>query len=582
MAEPVDVQRGLLIYRRLLQYALPHWRMFAAGTLGLMVYAATDPVLAAMMKPLVDGSLIARDPQMIGLVPLLLVGVFVVRGFAAFVSTYGVRWVGRKVIARLRSEIFRQLLGLPARYYDHTSSGALLAKLTFNVEQVAQASTSAVTVLIRDTISVTLLLGYMFYVDVGLSLIFLVVGPVIAFSVRYVTQRLRRHSRRIQESVGRLSHVAEEVIEGHRVVKAFGGRETEERKFERLNEENRHLYMKLIATDAASVPLIQLLSASALAGIVYLASLASMREQISPGTFISFIGAMAMLLSPIKRLTSVNAALQKGIAASESIFALLDTEPEHNGGNRLLGRARGEIEFQRVYHAYDDEKGDVLRDINLRIEPGQTVALVGRSGSGKTSLVSLLPRFYDATEGAILMDGTEIHDLELDNLRKQIAIVGQDVQLFNDTIAANIAYGRLSRASRDEIIRAAEIAHASEFIQELPEGLETLVGEDGVLLSGGQRQRLAIARAILKDAPVLILDEATASLDSESERHIQRALQSLMRRRTTVVIAHRLSTIETADRIVVLKGGRIVEQGPHAELLARSGEYAQLHRLQFR
>jgi subfamily B ATP-binding cassette protein MsbA len=569
------------IYGRLLGYARPYWRMFAVSIVGMVVYAATEPFFAAMVKPLLDGSFVKRDIEVVRLMPILLVGLFVVRGLAGFVNDYFLKWVGRRVVADLRQAMFEHLLRAPARYYDNHSSGQILSKLTYNVENVASAATSAVTTIVRDGFTIIGLLAYMLYINATLSMIFLVIGPVMAAAVKYATKRFRRVSRRIQDRVGDLTHAAQEVIDGHRVVKAFGGQAKEGAYFSRINEKTRSLQMKMIATEAISVPLVQLISALAIAVIVYLSTMQGLRQDISVGTFMSFVVAMGLLLPPVKRLTSVNAFLQRGIIAAESLFDLLDTESERDTGTQTLDRADGRVEYRGVRHLYSEDKGPVLEDIDLVIEPGETVAVVGRSGSGKTTLVSLLPRFYDPIAGQILIDGTDIAELTLSSLRKQISLVTQDVVLFNDTVANNISYGLPHHAELEEIERVAEAAHALDFIRELPKGFDTLIGDRGVLLSGGQRQRLAIARAMLKDAPILILDEATSSLDTEAERHIQAALERLMRHRTTLVIAHRLSTIENADRIVVLQRGRVVEQGRHQELLARGGYYARLHRLQF-
>lgn len=580
-AGAVPPASGREVYLRLLRYARPYWRTFGLSLVGMIAYAATEPAFAALMKPLLDGSFVERDGRTIQMMPFLLVGLFLFRGVAGFVDSYFMKWVGRRVVADLRQEMFEHLLRLPARYYDTNSSGHILAKLTYNVENVANAATNAMTTLVRDGVTVLGLLAYMLYVNAVLALIFLVVGPSMAISIRFAMRRFREISRRIQDRVGALTHVAQEAIEAHRVVKAFGGEDYESRQFSRINEKTRSLQMKMEATQSISVPLVQLITAIAIAVIVYLASLEGMRSEISVGTFMSFIVAMGLLLPPIKRLSSVNAQLQKGIVAAQSLFELLDAGPEQDLGTRQIGRVRGRIEFRGVGHTYAAEKGRVLSEVSLCIEPGETVALVGRSGSGKTTLVSLLPRFYEATAGQILIDGVDTRELSLRSLRAQISLVSQEVVLFNDTVAHNIAYGQLGQATQDDLRRAAEAAHALEFIEALPQGFDTEIGDRGVLLSGGQRQRLAIARAMLKDAPILILDEATSSLDTEAERHIQAALERLMAQRTTLVIAHRLSTIERADRILVLHQGRVVEQGRHAELLTRDGYYARLHRLQF-
>ncbi len=581
MNESRDITGVAALYRRLLRYTKPYWKGFAVSILAMIIYAGTDAGFAALMKPMLDGSFVDRDPDVIAMIPVLIIGLFLLRGVMGFISTYGMSWVGRNLIRDMRREMFQQMLRLPTRQYDQTSSGQLIAKLIFDVEQIAQAGTNAITILVRDTFTILALLAWLAYLNWQLTALFLLVGPPIAYAVGKVSKRFRTVSRKIQTSIGDVTHVAEEAVEGHRVIKTFGGQDYETAHFARANETNRHQNMKLVAVSNMSTHLIQLIAATALSGIIYFATRPEMLENITPGTFMSFITAMMMLLPPMKRLTSVNVQIQRGIAAANSIFGLLDSEAESDTGTGVLGRAAGAVEFRALTFAYDPSKGKVLSDINLNIKPGESVAIVGRSGSGKSTLVSLLPRFYDPTAGSILIDGHDIRELTLRSLRDQIAWVGQDVVLFNDSIARNIAYGALGDVQEEDIVRAATAAHAMEFIAKLPERLNTMVGENGVLLSGGQRQRLAIARALLKDAPILILDEATSALDTESERYIQAALTEVMRNRTTLVIAHRLSTIEHADRIVVMDSGRIVEQGGHAELLERGGHYASLHRLQF-
>ncbi|MDX1572886.1 MAG: lipid A export permease/ATP-binding protein MsbA [Methylophaga sp.] len=580
MSQPVLVVSASQLYRRLLSYVKPYWPAFIAVVISMLIYAASETGMAAIMKPLMDGSFVEKDPTMIKLIPLVLIGIFLIRGLANFLTTYGLGWIARNVIKTLREEMFDRLLTLPASFFDRSTSGQLMSKLLYDVEQVADAATDAVLVLIRDTLTIVGLIAWMIYLNGLLSLIILLTVPFIGLLVYQISSRFRRISKSIQDSMGDVSHVSSEIIEGHREVKSFGSQAYEAKRFDRVNQLNRRQRMKKIATEATSQPIIELIAVLGLAGVIYLATLPEMLETITVGTFISFITAMFMILTPLKRLTKLNSKLQAGIAAAESIFGLLDHQPENDTGSQKLGRAKGDIEYQQVGFSYDANKGNVLNDINFSVKAGQTIAFVGHSGSGKTSLVSLLPRFYNPSSGRILIDGIDVMDLQLADLRRQISLVNQQVILFNDSIANNISYGR-AEISEAEIIAAAKAAHAWDFIERLPQGLQTQVGENGVLLSGGQRQRLAIARALLRDAPILILDEATASLDSEAERHIQAALEQLIKTRTTLVIAHRLSTIEKADLIVVMHNGVIVETGKHQELLSKGKHYAELHRLQF-
>jgi subfamily B ATP-binding cassette protein MsbA len=568
-------------YQRLLGYVRQHITVFLLAIVGMAISAATETGFAALMKPLMDKSFVAKDPEMITLAPLLLLLIFVARGISAFMATYYLEAVSRRVIKTIREQIFRQFLHLPSRYYDSNSSGQLLSKLVYDTEQVTVATGQAITVLVKDSLSVLGLLAWMFYLNWLLSLTFIVLTPILAVLVVLVSKRFRKLSTRIQNSMGDVTHVSEEAILGQRVIKIFGGQRYEKDHFDEVNEYNRRQQMKLVSTQAISVNFIQFLVAGALALIIYVATMPGMQSDVSVGTFISFMFAMMLLLPAVRNLTNVNAYLQRGIAAAGSIFSLLDQKPEQDQGEKSLEQVKGNIRFRNIRFAYDSSKGDVLNDIDLEIEAGQTVAFVGRSGSGKSTLVSLLPRFYEIDRGVIEIDDHDIRDLTLESLRSHIALVSQEVVLFNDTIRRNIAYGTLSECSDEEILNAARAAHVLEYVDKLPDGFDTVVGEGGALLSGGQRQRLAIARALLKDAPILILDEATSALDNESERAIQSALAELMQNRTTLVIAHRLSTIEGADKIVVMDHGCIVETGTHAELLAQGGYYAELYRLQF-
>ena len=569
------------LYLRLLRYIKPYWRIFALSIISMAVAAGTEAVLPMLLKTILDGTFVHKDELTIRLIPLYILAVFLVRGVSTFAATYTITWVGNKAVMDLREAMFSKLLTLSARFYDDHTTGNLISKLTFDVTQVTAAATTVVTISTRDSIMIAGLLGWLFYLNWKLTLLSLIMAPVIVFIMRTVSRRLRVASRNSQRAMGDITQVIEESVSAHKVVKLFGGQEYERRRFNsQANWVRRHA-MKQATAAAANIPIVQMVAAIALAVIVYLATEQSRNDATTVGGFLSFITAMLMLTPPLKRLAGVSEQMQRGLAAAESVFELLDTSGETDTGSKVITRTSGWLQFENVNFAYQDKGKLALKNINLEIPAGETVALVGASGSGKSTLANLVPRFYSPNSGRITLDGCDLVELTLDSLRSNIALVSQEVVLFNDTVAANIAYGQTRDVPEAEIIAAAQAAHAMEFIRDMPQGLQTLVGERGVRMSGGQRQRIAIARAILKNAPILILDEATSALDSESERHVQAALETLMRGRTTLVIAHRLSTIEKADRIVVLQNGEIVEVGTHQELLARGHVYAQLHRIQF-
>ena len=573
------------IYMRLLGYTFQHKIIFTISILAMAMFAITDTAFAALIKPLLDGSFVEKDPDTIRYFPFVLIGLFLLRSIAGFVSTYGIAWVGRNVIKKIRQEMFEKLVHMPTKTYDFASSGELLSKLTYDTEQVAEAATKAITVLVRDGLTVIGLLGLMFYQSFILSVGLFVIGPVIAIFIKLMSVKFRDTSKHIQKSMGYITNVVEELIAGHRVVKIFGGENSEKKSFNYVNKNNRDRHLKLALIQGISIPLVQFIVALFLSTIIFFVTSDGYLEVISVGTFMSFITAMILIFAPIKRLAEINVVLQRGIAASESIFNLLDSKSELDVKDftkkEKFKRDFLKLNFNNINFSYYDNDNYVLKNINFTVPRGSTCAIVGKSGSGKSTLMNLLPRFYDIRDGSLTIDDTNINSLSLKELRSMIGYVGQESTLFNDSIRNNIAYGSLESKSLDEIKIAAESANALDFITEYEKGFDTFVGDNGVLLSGGQRQRLAIARAILKNAPILLLDEATSSLDSESEKLIQNSLIELQKNRTTIVIAHRLSTIENADQIIVLDQGVIKERGNHDDLIKKDGIYSKLHKIQF-
>lgn len=568
------------LYLRLLTYVRPYWRVFLAGVATMILGAATEPLFPALMKTLMDQGFTPQQSALAHWAPALIVLIFLLRGILGFSSDYCMSWVANKVVTDLRELMFRRLVALPSSFLEMHSSAILTSRITYDVGGVTTAATTAATVLIRDTVTVAGLLGWLLYLNWKLTLVSLIILPAVGILVGRSSKRLRKTSRNVQQATGELAHVIEEGASCHKVIKVFGGQAQEFERFQKVNNRLRGQQMKHRVTSALATPLMQLFVSIAIAIVIWLVLAEGAKQQATVGDFVSFLTAMLLLISPLKHLTELNSPLQKGLAAAESVFGLIDEAPERDGGQYELGRAQGHIEFASVDFQYPQGNRLALHDLSLQIRAGETVALVGPSGSGKSTIAGLIPRFHTATRGMVSIDGVPLTDIRLASLRSNIALVSQDLVLFDDTVAGNIAYGSMRDASRADVERAADLANSGEFIRSLPQGFDTEIGENGVRLSGGQRQRLAIARAFLKDAPILILDEATSALDSESERLIQDALRQLMRNRTTLIIAHRLSTIEAADRILVLHAGQLVEQGQHDDLLRKGGLYARLYQIQ--
>ena len=567
--------------KRLLGYIKDRKGGLALAMLGMAGYGAVDTSLVYSIQPLIDDGLSGKNPHVLFVMAFVVTGLVFLRGISAFLSDYFMSWVGSHVVMKLQRQVFSHMMGMPMSFFDRNNTGALLSKVTYDAGQVSSAASSTLVALIREGITVIGLLGMMFYHSWKLSIIFFIVGPVVGLLLSFISRRFRRVSRQIQHALGSITTSTEQMLRGHKEVLMFGGQEVESRRFDQVSNHMRNQNMKMVVVDAFGSSMVQVIASSALTVLLIAASMPGVISELTPGTFSLILTSMMMLLKPLKSLTQINNQFQRGITASQSLFDLIDQPLEADTGTRTLEHAKGHIEFRNVTFTYPTKEQPALRDVSLVIEPGKTVALVGRSGSGKSTIASLLTRFYDIDAGQILLDGHDIREYRLRDLRRQFALVSQHVHLFNDTVASNIAYAAEEAFTQEQIAQAARVANAEEFILKMPQGYQTVVGENGANLSGGQRQRLAIARALLRNTPVLLLDEATSALDTESERHIQAALDNLARDRTTLVIAHRLSTIENADEILVVDEGRIIERGDHASLMAKNGAYAQLRNTQF-
>lgn len=568
-------------FRRLWPMITPFRTGLIVAAIALVLNAASDTFMLSLLKPLLDDGFGKTESSVLKWMPLVVIGLMVLRGITSYVSSYCISWVSGKVVMHMRRRLFSHMMGMPVSFFDQQSTGTLLSRITYDSEQVASSSSGALVTVVREGASIIGLFILMFWYSWQLSIILIVLAPIVSLAIGFVSKRFRNISKNMQNTMGHVTTSAEQMLKGHKEVLIFGGQEVETKRFDQVSNRMRQQGMKLVSASSIADPVIQFIASLALAFVLYAASFPSVMETLTAGTITVVFSSMIALMRPLKSLTNVNAQFQRGMAACQTLFAILDSEQEEDSGKLVIERSKGDVEFRNVTFAYSGREIPALRDVNLIIPAGKTVALVGRSGSGKSTIASLITRFYDAQQGEILIDGHSVRDYTLSSLRNQIALVSQHVYLFNDTIANNIAYARTEQYSREDIEKAARMAHAMEFINKMEKGLDTMIGENGVMLSGGQRQRIAIARALLRDSPILILDEATSALDTESERAIQSALDELQKNRTSLVIAHRLSTIEKADEIVVVEDGCIVERGSHKELLARAGIYAQLHKMQF-
>ncbi|WP_036798409.1 lipid A ABC transporter ATP-binding protein/permease MsbA [Photobacterium marinum] len=583
MTQPTD-QSTWETFKRL----WPSISLYKAGlgvaVVALVINAASDALMLSMIKPLMDesfGGLDALESNFLAMMPIYLLILMIVRGISSFVSAYCLSWVSGNVVMTLRRQMFNHFMKMPVSFFDKESSGKLLSRITYDSEQVASATSGALVSLVREGASIIALMAIMFWNSWQLSAILLIIAPVVAVSIRVVSKRFRKISKNMQDAMGSVTSSAEQMLKGHKVVLSYGGQRVEKERFDQVSNSMRQQTMKLVSAQAIANPVIQVIASLALVVVLVLANTDTLRNELTPGTFALIFGSMFGLMRPLKALTSVTSQFQRGMAACQTLFGLMELETEKDHGTLVVERVRGDVEVKDVTFTYPTKDAPALRNVNLSLPAGKTFALVGRSGSGKSTIASLLTRFYDIDSGQITIDGHELYDYKLSSLREQVAVVSQNVHLFNDTIANNIAYASGEKYSRAEIEKAAELAYAMDFIENMEHGLDTMIGENGVSLSGGQRQRIAIARALLRDAPILILDEATSALDTESERAIQSALDELQKDRTVLVIAHRLSTIENADQILVVDEGEIIERGTHSDLLALDGAYAQLHRIQF-